>query len=231
MREFDATREEIALDGGSPGFAGLFESSAPPKSDVAWAAKRACDLVLASVVLLLASPVLLAVAIAIKIDSPGPILFRQPRVGRGGEVFRMRKFRTMIEDADAHKLSLLHMNEAGDGLFKIPQDPRVTRFGRFLRSTSFDELPQLIHVLSGKMSLVGPRPLVPTEDAKITGAYRRRLEMKPGMTGEWQVAGASKIPIAEMVKLDMDYIENWSPLLDLKLLASTLPHVIMRRGI
>ena len=195
------------------------------------ALKRGFDVVGATLLVILLSPLLIAIAIMVKIDSPGPVLFRHPRVGRDGEWFWMRKFRTMIKDADAHKLRLLHMNEAAEGLFKIRQDPRVTRFGRLLRATSLDELPQLFHVLSGKMSLVGPRPLVPDEDAMIQGEYRRRLEMRPGMTGVWQVQGASEIPIAEMVKLDLDYVRDWSLLGDLKLLAGTAAHVVQRRGI
>lgn len=143
----------------------------------------------------------------------------------------MRKFRTMIDGAEHHKPSLLHMNEAGHGLFKITKDPRITRFGRFLRATSLDELPQLIHVISGRMSLVGPRPLIPEEDALIQGEFRCRLQMRPGMTGAWQVAGASQIPIARMAELDAEYVATWSPLLDLKLLVGTVPHVVFRRGI
>jgi lipopolysaccharide/colanic/teichoic acid biosynthesis glycosyltransferase len=193
--------------------------------------KRGFDIVGATLLLILLSPLLIAIAIMVKVDSPGPVLFRHPRVGRDGEWFWMRKYRTMIKDADAHKLRLLHMNEAAEGLFKIREDPRVTRFGRFLRSTSLDELPQLFHVLSGKMSLVGPRPLVPDEDAKIQGEFRRRLEMRPGMTGVWQVQGASAIPIAEMVRLDLDYVRDWSLLGDLKLLAGTAAHVVQRRGL
>lgn len=193
--------------------------------------KRGFDVVGTILLLILLAPLLIAIAILVKLDSPGPVLFRHARVGRDGDWFAMRKFRTMIKDADAHKLRLLHLNEAAEGLFKIRQDPRVTRFGRFLRSTSLDELPQLFHVLTGRMSLVGPRPLVPEEDAKIQGEYRRRLEMRPGMTGIWQVQGASEIPIAEMVKLDLEYVRTWSLWGDLKLLAGTAAHVVLRRGI
>jgi lipopolysaccharide/colanic/teichoic acid biosynthesis glycosyltransferase len=195
------------------------------------ACKRALDVAGSLLILIVLSPFLLLIAALIKIDSPGPVFFRQTRVGRGGELFEMRKFRTMIDGADAHKLSLLHMNEAGDGLFKIPEDPRVTRFGRFLRSTSLDELPQLFQVVTGRMSLVGPRPLVLDEDARIHGRDRCRLEMRPGMTGAWQVAGASQIPIAEMAKLDSDYVADWTLMKDLRLLVGTVPHVLLRRGI
>jgi lipopolysaccharide/colanic/teichoic acid biosynthesis glycosyltransferase len=193
--------------------------------------KRTIDLVGASLLVLIMAPVWLTIALLIKIDSPGPILFRQRRIGRDGEPFAMLKFRTMIDGADDHKASLLHLNEAADGLFKINGDPRVTRIGRWLRATSLDELPQLIHVITGRMSLVGPRPLVPEEDARITGDQRRRLQMRPGMTGAWQVAGASAIPIHEMVVLDGTYVDDWSLWLDVKLLAQTAGHVIRRKGL
>jgi lipopolysaccharide/colanic/teichoic acid biosynthesis glycosyltransferase len=171
------------------------------------------------------------IALLIKIDAPGPILFRQRRIGRDGEAFSMLKFRTMVDGADEQKAQLLHLNEAAEGLFKINGDPRVTGIGRWLRGTSLDELPQLLHVVTGKMSLVGPRPLVPEEDALITGQNRRRLEMRPGMTGVWQVNGASTVPIHEMVVLDRGYREDWSLLLDAKLLLRTASHVILRRSL
>jgi lipopolysaccharide/colanic/teichoic acid biosynthesis glycosyltransferase len=164
-------------------------------------------------------------------DSSGPILFRQRRIGRDGKAFSMLKFRTMVDGADDHKHTLQHLNQAADGLFKIDGDPRITRVGNWLRATSLDELPQLLHVVTGKMSLVGPRPLVPDEDEQITGANRTRLQMRPGMTGVWQIGGASQIPIREMVKLDRDYVEQWSLRLDFKLLAQTAAHVFLRRGL
>jgi lipopolysaccharide/colanic/teichoic acid biosynthesis glycosyltransferase len=198
---------------------------------VATVAKRAFDLVLAAVLLIVAIPMLVAIAIAIKLDSPGSILFRQTRIGRGGEPFGMLKFRTMIDGAHSRRDELRHLNEAPDGLFKIPGDPRLTRVGGFLRVTSLDELPQLVHVLLGRMSLVGPRPLVPEEDALILGGYRRRLEMRPGMTGPWQASGASKIPLQEMVKLDAEYVDDWTVAGDIKLLLRTVPHVVGMRGI
>jgi lipopolysaccharide/colanic/teichoic acid biosynthesis glycosyltransferase len=193
--------------------------------------KRTVDLVGSLVLLALLSPFLLVIASLIKADSPGPVVFRQRRIGRDGAPFSMIKFRTMVDGADSHKPALLHLNEAGDGLFKINGDPRVTRIGRWLRATSLDELPQLIHVVTGQMSLVGPRPLVPEEDALIQGQHRRRLSMRPGMTGVWQVAGASSIPLNQMVELDRDYVENWSLWLDCKLLLQTAAHVVLRRGI
>ncbi len=194
------------------------------------AVKRGVDLVGSTLLLLLLSPAFLVIALLIKIDSPGPVLFLQRRVGRGGRAFTMIKFRTMIDGADEQKAALRHMNGAAEGLFKIDGDPRVTQVGRWLRATSLDELPQLLHVVTGKMSLVGPRPLVPEEDARIRGAQRRRLGMRPGMTGIWQVNGASAIPIHEMVKLDGGYVDDWSLWLDAKLLAVTAAHVVMRRS-
>jgi lipopolysaccharide/colanic/teichoic acid biosynthesis glycosyltransferase len=193
--------------------------------------KRAFDLIGALLLVAILAPAWLMIAFLIKADTPGPILFRQRRVGRDGRAFSMFKFRTMVDGADAHKSALLHLNEAADGLFKIDGDPRVTRVGSWLRATSFDELPQLLHVITGKMSLVGPRPLVPEEDALISGSQRRRLQMRPGMTGVWQVGGASSIPILEMVELDTGYVDSWSPWVDVKLLAVTAGHVVMRKGL
>jgi lipopolysaccharide/colanic/teichoic acid biosynthesis glycosyltransferase len=195
------------------------------------AAKRTIDLVGALLLLIMLLPLWIAIALLIKADSPGPILFRQRRVGRGGRSFGMIKFRTMVEGADARKPALLHLNDAAEGLFKISDDPRVTKVGRWLRATCLDEMPQLLHVITGQMSLVGPRPLVPDEDAQIRGVYRERLAMRPGMTGPWQVEGASAIPIHGMVLLDRYYVEEWSPWLDLKLLTRTAALVIARRGL
>jgi lipopolysaccharide/colanic/teichoic acid biosynthesis glycosyltransferase len=198
---------------------------------LARAIKRAFDLVGALLLIAILSPALLVIAFLIRSDTPGPVLFRQRRTGRDGRVFSMLKFRTMIDGADDHKHTLRHLNQAADGLFKIDGDPRITRMGTWLRATSLDELPQLFHVVTGKMSLVGPRPLVPEEDEQITGVNRARLQMRPGMTGIWQVGGASAIPIAEMVKLDRRYVNEWSLWLDMKLLAETAGHVLLRRGL
>lgn len=198
---------------------------------LARATKRAFDLVCSLLMLAIFSPALLVIAFLIKTDSPGPVLFRQRRVGRDGRVFWMLKFRTMVDGADDHKPALLHLNQAADGLFKIDGDPRITRVGNWLRATSLDELPQLLHVVTGTMSLVGPRPLVPEEDAQITGANRARLQMRPGMTGVWQIGGASAIPVAQMVKLDNAYVENWSLWGDVMVLARTAKHVLLRRGL
>ena len=188
------------------------------------------DLVGAGLLLLL-SPLLLLLAIAIAIDSPGPVLFRQPRIGRGGSRFDMLKFRSMVSDADALKEELRAAERSDGGLFKITDDPRITRVGRFLRKTSIDELPQLLNVISGHMSLVGPRPLVPDEDALIEGWERRRLAVRPGMTGLWQIFGSSRIPMHEMVKIDYLYGANWSVWVDMKVLLRTVPYVLRRRGL
>jgi exopolysaccharide biosynthesis polyprenyl glycosylphosphotransferase len=198
-------------------------------SRTSWYVKRTFDLVATTAGLVLVSPVLGAIALMIRVSSPGPIFFRQPRVGRGGEPFEMLKFRTMYDGADGDKSALRDRNEA-DGFFKITDDPRVTPIGRWLRRTSLDELPQLVNVLRGEMSLVGPRPLVEEEDRKIAGWHHRRREGTPGMTGVWQVLGPTRVPLDEMVKLDYLYRANWSLWLDLKILLRTLAHVSARRG-
>jgi exopolysaccharide biosynthesis polyprenyl glycosylphosphotransferase len=190
--------------------------------------KRAFDLVATAIGLLIVSPLLTAIALAVRLDSKGPVFFRQTRVGRNGEHFAMIKFRSMVADADARKEELKTLNMAGPGLFKLKDDPRVTRVGRFLRSSSLDELPQLFNVLRGDMSLVGPRPLVTDEDARVLGLDRSRLELKPGMTGPWQLLGA-RVALQEMVEIDYMYASQWSLWLDLKLLLQTVRHVL-RRG-
>jgi len=192
--------------------------------------KRAMDVVGATLGMFILSPFLLAIAIAIKVDTRGPVFFRQPRIGLRGRRFEMLKFRSMVNDAERIKDDLRQLNEADGGLFKITDDPRITRVGHFLRKTSLDELPQLFNVISGDMSLVGPRPLVPDEDALIEGWERRRLAVRPGMTGLWQIFGSSRIPMDEMVKIDYLYGANWSIWLDLKILLRTVPYVLRRRG-
>jgi lipopolysaccharide/colanic/teichoic acid biosynthesis glycosyltransferase len=172
------------------------------------------------------------IAVAIRLDSPGPIVFRQTRVGRHGNRFEMLKFRSMFDEADQLKEDLRHLNEGATGLFKISEDPRVTRVGRVLRRWQLDELPQLFNVFRGEMSLVGPRPLIPEEDGAIEGWYRRRLDVPPGITGHWQVLGSSQqIALAEMVKLDYLYVANWSLWSDVKLLLRTVPFIVRGRGI
>ncbi|MGZ6569325.1 MAG: exopolysaccharide biosynthesis polyprenyl glycosylphosphotransferase, partial [Solirubrobacteraceae bacterium] len=190
--------------------------------------KRAFDATCAAIGLLFVGTVIAAIALAIRLESRGPIFFRQVRVGRDGQHFRIFKFRSMVADADAQKDTLRVLNEAGDGLFKIADDPRITRVGRFLRRTSLDELPQLFNVVRGEMSLVGPRPLVVDEDAHVVGLDRSRLHLTPGMTGPWQILG-SRVPMQEMVGLDYLYVANWSLWLDLKVLLRTVRHVL-RRG-
>jgi exopolysaccharide biosynthesis polyprenyl glycosylphosphotransferase len=191
--------------------------------------KRTFDIVASGAGLLMISPILAAAAIAIKLDSRGPVFFRQERVGRGGRRFRIFKFRTMVADAEQQKHRLAEHNEA-DGLFKMADDPRVTRVGRLLRKTSLDELPQLLNVLKAEMSLVGPRPLIASEDETIKGYDRRRLHLTPGMTGHWQIMGSARVPLHEMVKIDYLYVTSWSLLQDLKILVRTVPYMLARRG-
>jgi len=193
------------------------------------ALKRTMDATLAAGAIALLSPLLALVALAIKLDSRGPVLFRQRRIGRHGDEFDLYKFRTMVDGADAMKGELVALNEA-EGLFKIRRDPRITRVGSLLRRAHLDELPQLINVLRGEMSLVGPRPLVPDEDKTIEGWHRMRVQLLPGMTGHWQILGGPRIPLHEMVKIDHLYVANWSLWLDLKILLRTVPHVLSRRG-
>jgi len=191
--------------------------------------KRAFDVVGAGLVLVLLSPLLVVLAALIRLDSRGPAIYRQTRVGRAGRPFTMWKLRTMVDGADSLKTSLRALNEA-DGLFKIADDPRVTRVGRWLRRYSLDELPQLINVLRGEMSLVGPRPLVGDDDEQITGLDRRRLYLTPGMTGSWQILGSARVPLPEMIKLDYLYVTGWSLWSDVKILLRTVPYVLARRG-
>jgi exopolysaccharide biosynthesis polyprenyl glycosylphosphotransferase len=195
------------------------------------AVKRSFDFIGAALALLVLAPSLAAIAIAIKLDSPGPVLFRQRRMGRHGVPFEMLKFRTMVDGAEAQKSALAARNEAGGGIFKIKDDPRITTVGGFLRRISLDELPQLLNVLLGDMSLVGPRPLPLDEDNRIEGWRRSRLELPPGMTGPWQVFGSARIPLNEMVKIDYLYGANWSLWLDVKILLRTVPFVLGRRGL
>ena len=191
--------------------------------------KRAFDLLGAGVVLLILAPILAVLVLLVRLDSRGPAIYRQTRVGRDGRRFTMFKLRTMVDGADALKAGLRSRNEA-DGLFKIADDPRITRVGRRLRQYSLDELPQLFNVLRGEMSLVGPRPLVPDDDDQIIGLDRRRLHLTPGMTGRWQILGSARVPLAEMIKLDYLYVTGWSLWSDVKILLRTVPYVIARRG-
>lgn len=195
-------------------------------------AKRSLDVALATFGLMLLTPIFLIIAIAIKFESPGPVFFRQDRMGFRGRHFRIVKFRTMHRDAEAKRLAMAHLNEMADPgpLFKMDFDPRVTRVGRFLRRTSIDELPQLLNVLSGTMSLVGPRPFVIHEAEKITGWGSRRLDLIPGMTGLWQSRGRNDIAFDEMVRLDYLYVTNWSLWWDIRIMMETIPAVLGAKG-
>lgn len=197
-----------------------------------FAIKRAMDVVLSLIALALLAPLMLLIAVAIKLDSPGPVLFKQVRAGLGGRPFAMFKFRTMVCGADEMKQQLQHLNSSGDPrLFKIPRDPRVTRVGKLLRRTSLDELPQLFNVLRGEMSLVGPRPFFPEDLALYEPHHFERLSVLPGITGLWQVSGRSDVTdFEEVVRLDWQYIRNWSLWLDLWILLRTIPAAFGRRG-
>jgi exopolysaccharide biosynthesis polyprenyl glycosylphosphotransferase len=189
------------------------------------AIKRAVDVVIAAPLLLILAPLLLLIAVAIKLDSRGPVLFTQERVGKGGRRFRVHKFRTMVADAERQRAALLSESTDPNWL-KLDRDPRVTRVGRRIRRLSLDELPQLWNVLRGQMSMVGPRPLIPAEDERVAGWARGRLDLTPGITGYWQVLGRTRIPFEEMVKLDYLYVMNWSLWEDVRLMLRTLPAVI-----
>jgi exopolysaccharide biosynthesis polyprenyl glycosylphosphotransferase len=195
------------------------------------ATKRAFDLAVALLALAATAPLMALIAAAIAIETGRPLLFRQQRVGRDGQPFDILKFRTMVPGAEARRAELRDRHGLQGDLFKLVDDPRVTRVGRLLRATSLDELPQLLNVVRGEMSIVGPRPLVLDEDAQITGWDRRRLHLTPGMTGMWQIAGAGRLPLAEMVKIDYRYVAGWSLWLDVRILLRTIPHVLRRRGL
>lgn len=196
--------------------------------------KRALDLVVGTLVLVVLAPLFAACAIAIKLDSPGPVLFRQRRIGRDNQPFEVFKFRSMHADADSRKdeVAVLNFHGGGNqnGMFKIREDPRITRVGSFLRRYSLDELPQIFNILRGEMSFVGPRPLIETEDSQIEGRFRRRLSLTPGLTGLWQAHGRSDIPFEQMVNLDFLYVANWSLWLDVKLLMRTVSAVLRGSG-
>ena len=201
-----------------------------PKYAYPLCVKRVLDIFISSVVLIIISPVMLAIALAIKSDSPGPVLFKQRRVGLKGKGFTLYKFRSMFKDAEAFRKELERFNEMTAPVFKIKDDPRVTRIGRFIRKFSIDELPQLFNVLKGDMSLVGIRPPLPEEVAEYGERHLRRLTIKPGITGIWQVSGRNEIDFEEWIKLDLHYIDSWSPALDFKLLIKTIPAVIFANG-
>jgi len=194
------------------------------------AAKRAFDLIVGGLISVVALPVIVLVALIIRLDSRGSVFFRQERMGRGGSTFLIYKFRSMYDGAEGLREELSGQNEYSGPMFKIHEDPRVTRVGRWLRRWSIDELPQIFNVLRGDMSLVGPRPLWVHEAEQCTGWTQKRLDITPGITGLWQVLGRSEIPFEEMVKLDYMYVTSWSMSWDIKLLLQTLPAVLQKRG-
>ncbi len=192
--------------------------------------KALFDRLVAFVGLIVLAPLLLAAAVAVRCTSRGPVFFRQVRVGLNGTRFTLLKFRTMVRDAEDRKLALLHANDADGVIFKIRRDPRITSVGRVLRRFSIDELPQLLHVLSGKMSLVGPRPPLPDEVARYEGHTHRRLLVRPGLTGLWQVSGRADLSWDESVRLDLHYVDHWSPTMDVAILLKTVGAVLRGQG-
>jgi exopolysaccharide biosynthesis polyprenyl glycosylphosphotransferase len=224
------------LDGGQTlnqvGGLPLLSIGAPPLTRTSRIAKRGLDILIASAILIVFSPILLLVALAIKLDSRGPVFFRQVRAGRGETEFKLIKFRSMYKDADERKRQYEEENESTDGvMFKIKRDPRITRVGRFLRRSSLDELPQLVNVVRGEMSLVGPRPLILSESKHAAQTWHaRRLDLRPGITGLWQVSGRSDLPFQEMVRFDYQYVSGWSLARDVEILLATIPVVLSGRG-
>ncbi|WP_183226466.1 sugar transferase [Actinoplanes campanulatus] len=207
----------------------LLHVEEPTLSGPGWLVKNLMDRVAAGLGLLMISPILAFIALGIRLSDPGPVFFRQTRVGHDGRTFRVWKFRTMYVDAEERKATLDELNESDGMLFKMKQDPRIFTFGAKLRATSMDELPQLINVLKGEMSLVGPRPL-PADDGDYLGDVRRRLLVRPGMTGLWQVSGRSDLSWDEAVRLDLYYVDNWSLTYDLSILWRTIWVVLKRKG-
>jgi lipopolysaccharide/colanic/teichoic acid biosynthesis glycosyltransferase len=195
-----------------------------------WAVKRAFDLAVSVVVIVVGLPVWLLIAALIKLTSPGPVFYRDPRVGLGERTFHLFKFRTMYADAADRRAELLTQNEAEGALFKIRDDPRVTKVGAVLRRLSVDELPNMLNVLRGEMSLVGPRPLPAADYALLEDWHRKRSFVLPGMTGLWQISGRSDLSFDDLVRLDFYYLENWSIWLDITILAKTVPAVVSKRG-
>jgi exopolysaccharide biosynthesis polyprenyl glycosylphosphotransferase len=208
----------------------LFRLRPPVFEGIDYALKRTFDLVISTVLLLALSPVLLVVAIAIKLTSSGPVIYRSARPGMAGRPFDCFKFRTMREHSDQIQADLESLNEQTGALFKIRQDPRLTTVGRFLRRFSLDELPQLVNVVRGEMSLVGPRPLPMRDFHRLEEWHKKRYLVLPGITGLWQVSGRSELDFDDLVRLDFLYLERWSIMLDLSILLKTIPAVLSRRG-
>jgi exopolysaccharide biosynthesis polyprenyl glycosylphosphotransferase len=202
----------------------------PGPTDTALVAKRVIDITLASLALIFLAPIFLFIAALIRLSSPGPVFFRQTRIGLQGRKFTIYKFRTMVRDADALLPAYAKRNLMGDAPFKDPQDFRVTPLGRWLRRASLDELPQLFNVLRGSMSLVGPRPLPVHEATSIGREFRRRFSMKPGITCLWQVNGRSTVPFRQWMQYDVQYVDHWSIWLDAQLLVKTIPAVFSGKG-
>ncbi|NWF57688.1 MAG: sugar transferase [Syntrophaceae bacterium] len=208
----------------------LLTFSTTPKNEMALLFRRISDFLGGLVLIILLAPFLFIIALLIRIDSPGPSLYRQPRYGLNGRKFTCYKFRSMHLGSDEKRKELIDFNLTNGPAFKMKNDPRVTRVGKYLRKASLDELPQLLNVLKGDMSFVGPRPLLLEEVEKLEGWQRRRLSMKPGITGLWQVSGRNQIDFNEWMKLDLEYIDNWSLWLDLKILLKTIPVVLSGKG-
>jgi exopolysaccharide biosynthesis polyprenyl glycosylphosphotransferase len=225
---FPHTRAKVQIEelDGMP----LLSFATTPTSQIQLMAKRVLDVWVAGLVLFLGLPAVGAIAFLIKLTSGGNVLFRQTRCGLNGRFFTLYKFRTMVEDAEERRDALMHLNEMNGPVFKLKSDPRVTAFGRFLRKFSLDELPQLWNVLRGDMSLVGPRPPIPEEVARYQRWQRRRLAMKPGLTCLWQISGRNQVDFDRWMELDLEYIDSWTPLLDLKILLKTIPVVLSGRG-
>lgn len=192
--------------------------------------KRCLDVIGAVCALALLAPVIAVLAVIVRLTSRGPVFYRSTRIGRGGQPFTFYKLRSMVKDADLKRQHLTHLNEADGPVFKIARDPRITPIGRFMRSTSLDEVPQFWNVLKGDMSLVGPRPPIPEEVAQYEPWQLRRLDMRPGLTCLWQISGRSRIGFQEWMRLDLEYIRHRSLLLDLKILLRTIPAVLSREG-
>jgi exopolysaccharide biosynthesis polyprenyl glycosylphosphotransferase len=208
----------------------LFELRPPVFVGLDWTVKRIFDVVVSTIMIVILSPVWAVFAAAVKIDSPGPVFYRDRRVGLGEREFGMFKFRSMYVDANLRQAALEASNEASGPLFKIKDDPRVTRVGKFMRRYSIDELPQVLNVMRGEMSLIGPRPLPLRDYVQLEDWHRKRYLVLPGMTGLWQVSGRIDLSFDDLVRLDFYYLENWSIWLDISILAKTLPAVVARRG-
>jgi exopolysaccharide biosynthesis polyprenyl glycosylphosphotransferase len=208
----------------------LFELRPPAFAGTDWIVKRGFDLTVSVLVILVGLPLYLLIALAIKLSSPGPVFYRDRRIGLGEREFGMLKFRTMVADASERQRELEPANEVGGALFKMRDDPRITGIGRMLRRFSIDEIPQVLNVLFGEMSLVGPRPLPVRDYLLLEDWHRRRYRVLPGMTGLWQISGRSSLSFDDLVRLDFYYLENWSVWLDITILAKTIPAVLSRRG-